>query len=182
MKPRNIIGVILILVSFGLLYPGLTKPMLTLSASISAMGFTMELMNTSRSILQTVDDLIKGNNHLVAGLIFLFSVAVPVLKGLLLLLALSLTSKPLLRFRIDLVIRSISKWSMADVFVVGIFIAFLSGEAMPNFKAVLGEGFYYFTGYCLVSIASLHFIHIEHPSVAAAYSKQDEGDFASTSS
>ena len=163
MKTRNIIGVLLILVSFALLVPGLTKPMLTLTASISAMGFSMELMNTTRSILQTVQELLNGNNYLVAGLIFLFSVVVPVMKGVLLILAVMLRTRPKLCYGIDVVVRAISKWSMADVFVVGIFIAFLSGEAMPNFQATLGDGCYYFTAYCLVSISSLHFIQVEKP-------------------
>ncbi len=55
---------------------------------------------------------------------------------------------------------SLSKWSMADVFVIAIFIAFLAARATQNsselvrFDADFGNGFYFFLGYCLLSIAS----------------------------
>jgi uncharacterized paraquat-inducible protein A len=53
---------------------------------------------------------------------------------------------------------AISKWSMADVFVIAIFIAYLAGNGIQesrglvDFQATLGIGFWYFLGYCLVSI------------------------------
>ncbi len=40
---------------------------------------------------------------------------------------------------------------MADVFAISIFVAFLSANAMENTKAELQEGFYYFSGYVLLS-------------------------------
>ncbi len=52
----------------------------------------------------------------------------------------------------------ISKWSMADVFVIGVFVAYLAANAVEKegglltFEAQLGSGFYYFLGYCLLSI------------------------------
>jgi len=48
-------------------------------------------------------------------------------------------------------VSAISKWAMADVFVVGIFVAFLGANAMDNTKATLLPGFYYFSGYVLLS-------------------------------
>ena len=47
---------------------------------------------------------------------------------------------------------------MADVFVIAIFIAYLAGNGiredrgLVDFQATLGIGFWYFLGYCLVSI------------------------------
>ena len=57
---------------------------------------------------------------------------------------------------------ALSKWSMADVFVVGVFIAFLAtkaigsgeGSDLLSFDAELGPGFYYFLGFCLLSVLS----------------------------
>ena len=49
----------------------------------------------------------------------------------------------------------ISKWAMVDVFVVGLFVAYLSAQASGNLSAVLEPGFYYFTGYCLVSLLAM---------------------------
>ena len=69
-------------------------------------------------------------------------------------------------------IDTISKWSMADVFLVGVYVAFLSAKATDNLDAEIHEGFYYFTAYCLVSIASLYFMRLrpagEHSPSAAA--------------
>ena len=49
-------------------------------------------------------------------------------------------------------INVVSKWAMADVFVVGLWILFLSANTMDSVTASMGPGFYYFTGYCLMSI------------------------------
>jgi len=49
---------------------------------------------------------------------------------------------------------------MADVFVIGVFVAFLAANAIKreggllSFEAILGSGFYFFLGYCLLSILS----------------------------
>src|SRR5262249_28061544 len=60
----------------------------------------------------------------------------------------------------------IAKWSMADVFVVALFIAYLAARAsqtapgdqsaasLVSFTATFGPGFYWFTPYCLFSLAS----------------------------
>jgi hypothetical protein len=47
---------------------------------------------------------------------------------------------------------------MADVFVVGIFLAYLASASMQVFKAVLEQGFYFFLGYCLISVLATEFI------------------------
>ena len=49
----------------------------------------------------------------------------------------------------------IGRWSMADVFAVGAFIAYLGSKASGMLDATLEIGFYYFTGYCLISLLSL---------------------------
>jgi uncharacterized paraquat-inducible protein A len=64
-------------------------------------------------------------------------------------------------------VETIAKWSMADVFVVALFIAYLASQASatptsgPNaapamiaFTAHFGPGFYWFAAYCLFSLAS----------------------------
>ncbi len=56
----------------------------------------------------------------------------------------------------------ISKWSMADVFVVGVFIAFLSLKTNENLSAELRSGFYYFTAYCILSIVAVQLIKVPH--------------------
>jgi uncharacterized paraquat-inducible protein A len=64
----------------------------------------------------------------------------------------------------------IAKWSMADVFVVALFIAYLAAQATQTppgdaaaappliaFTARFGPGFYWFASYCLFSLASQQF-------------------------
>lgn len=161
-RARNYVAIALILVSYALLVPGLTKPLLTITASIDFMGMSRELFRDTRSILQTVRNLHESGNDFVAGLVLLFSIIVPVAKGLLLLVVLTLSDGSR-RFRLFRFVRSISKWSMSDVFLVGVYVAYLAAKATDNLDAVAEVGFYYFTGYCLVSLLALQFMVVERP-------------------
>jgi paraquat-inducible protein A len=163
MAPRtaNVIALILILASFACLVPGLWLPALTLDITpvLPFLG-KMTLYNQTRSIIGTVRNLYDTGNLLVAGLILLFSVVVPVAKGLSLLYVLALKNAPfrrqLLRF-----VSAIGKWSMADVFVMGIFLAYLATGAAVGVTAQLHRGFWYFLGYCLLSVASAQMMRVE---------------------
>ena len=157
---NNRIALALILLSFALLVPGLVKPLLTIDASIEFMGLKRDLFTETRSILQTVRNLHQSGNDFVAGLILLFSVIVPFAKGICLLVVLALKDQAK-RLKIHKFIDTISKWSMADVFLVGVYVAYLSAKATDNLDATIHEGFYFFTAYCLVSITSLHFMRLE---------------------
>lgn len=115
--------------------------------------------NKTRSIVGTVQELYDAKQWLVAFLIALFSIMIPLLKVLLMLLAklLSASSADIS----NRIIRLISKWSMADVFVVAIIVAYLAANATQqteelfSLTAEFGVGFYYFLGYCLLSILSM---------------------------
>lgn len=159
-KKRNIVAFVLIVVSFVLLIPGLTWPLITISASVTFLGRTVELFNQTRSIIQTIRTLHESGNDFVAGLILLFSVLVPFFKGALLVLVLALRDNTK-RSKIYYFVRSISKWAMADVFVVGVYVAFLSAKATENLDARVEIGFFYFTAYCLVSLLALQFMTVE---------------------
>ena len=52
---------------------------------------------------------------------------------------------------------------MADVFVMGIFLAYLATGAAVGVTAQLHEGFWYFLGYCLLSVASAQMMRVEFP-------------------
>jgi paraquat-inducible protein A len=167
MKTRNLIGLILVLLSYVLLVPGLAWPLITIRASFVFMGNTMEIFSQTRSILQSIKDLHESNNDFVAALILLFSVVVPVIKGAL-LGAVALVKNSVQRYRIYAFVRSISKWAMADVFAMGVYVAFLASEAAENFDAEIGVGFYYFVAYCLVSLLALQVISVPRPTEALA--------------
>ena len=150
MRARNLVALLLTVVSLGLLWPGLTKPVLTITASITAMGTTREIFRQTQTIVEAVEKLHESGNTFVAGLILLFSILVPLIKAGLLAV---IFAHPRLetRGRVYRFVRSISKWSMADVFAVGIFIAYLAAKGTDNLDAVAGPGFFCFAGYCLVS-------------------------------
>jgi uncharacterized paraquat-inducible protein A len=160
MSRRNQLAILLTLVSLALLWPGLTEPVLTIRATMELFGQTRELSNETRSVLGAVRSLHETGNDFVAGLILLFSVAVPVTKAALLVPALALRTSPA-GTRLARFIQAISKWSMADVFAVGMLIALLAARGTANLSAVAGRGFYYFVAYCLVSNAAFQALRID---------------------
>ncbi|MEM8584533.1 MAG: paraquat-inducible protein A, partial [Bacteroidota bacterium] len=137
-------------------------------------GSTMEfgqqvLFYESKSILQVVGLLLENGDLdlvLVGLLIALFSVLFPVAKLVATLLPSKMKEQPLINF---LVYRS-GKWSMADVFVLAIFMAFIGlrgvvgsqlqqirgGGEETEFIATdytqLGLGFWLFLLFCLTSL------------------------------
>ena len=167
--------------SFILLVPGVVRPILSIkmSTKIDAgiASFDSKMLDKERSIIGTVSDLKQDGRYLVAFLILLFSVLIPIGKGLFLTAALFLQEKSK-KLRSYQIVNSIAKWSMADVFVVAIFLVFLStnGKVMAEsldinlFGMVLNvqihsilvaeflDGFYFFLRYCLISLASTHLV------------------------
>ncbi len=161
MSTRNIIAFILIIISLVCLYPGLTKNILTISvsATLPLVG-EINLYTATRSILGTIQELHENDNSLVAFLILLFSVLIPIFKALSLLVILFAQSFEY-RKKLHQFISIISKWSMADVFVVGIFLAYLATKSNNDINAWLHEGFYFFLTYCLISILSTQILKVE---------------------
>lgn len=113
----------------------------------------------TRSIWGTVNELADNKNYLVAALVAFFSIVIPTLKLLMQLLYIFL---PVNKFKhmLGQVIQGVTKWSMVDVFVIALIVAYLAGNAdgqmgeLINMHAELGAGFWYFTGYCLFAIAA----------------------------
>lgn len=150
MTARNTTALVLTAISLALLWPGLTEPVLTITASMKLLGPPKEIFRQSQSIIGSVRALYNNGNLFVAGLILLFSITVPFIKAALLIVIVS--SKPsALRQRLFVFARSVSKWAMADVFAVGVFIAFLAAKGTNNLDASAERGFYFFAAYCLVS-------------------------------
>jgi|SRR5687768_989779 len=125
----------------------------------------VEVYTQTRSILGAVRNLYDVGSPIPATLILLFSVIVPLAKALLVVGA-TFTREAALRQRILGFVTAIGKWSMADVFVVALFITYLAAEATQTtpgqataaplmaFDATFGPGFYWFAAYCLFSLAS----------------------------
>lgn len=161
LRPRNILALCLIIISLCCLYPGLVKPILSVNigAEIPLLG-KMSLHRTTQSIFDTIQTLYKNNNSLVANLILLFSVIIPILKAIILLLILFIKKIPQ-RKNLQKLVAIISKWSMADVFIVGVFLAFLATSSDDSIDAKLEVGFYYFLTYCIISILAAQVIIVD---------------------
>ena len=160
MSTRNWIAVGLTIVSLVLLVPGLQSDALTITATMPLLK--KPLYEETQSIMRAARRLYDSRNYFVAGLVIFFSLVVPVIK-IALLGAVLFMQSPVTRYRIYLFTRSISKWAMADVFAVGVFIAFLAANALDNLDAKLHPGYYYFVAYCLVSNVAFQFLHVPVP-------------------
>jgi paraquat-inducible protein A len=106
------------------------------------------LFNEKRSVLGTLESLWSGAHYWPFFLIFFFGILIPLVKsGAIFYLLLSKqASAKWYRF-----VSAISKWAMADVFAISIFVAFLGANAMKSTNAQLEAGFYYFSAYVLLS-------------------------------
>jgi uncharacterized paraquat-inducible protein A len=158
--PRNRLALALSLLSLALLWPGLVQPVLTIKATMELFGNVRELSNETRSVIGAVQSLHAGGNNFVAGLILLFSILVPITKALLLVpIVVGRGSRR--SYQLYTLVRTISKWSMADVFAVGMLIALLAAKGTANLEAIAGPGFYYFASYCLVSNLAFQLLRVE---------------------
>jgi len=139
-----------------------TRQMLSMFSSF--LGFDqmegqITAYQTTRSIWGTVNELATTGNLPVAFLIVFFSVIIPLLKLCLQATALVL---PKSQWRAPLwwLNARLSKWSMADVFVMALLVAYMAGSAsgqmgdMLTMSSELEVGFYYFLAYCVFSIAA----------------------------
>lgn len=186
------------LVSVIFLGLGISLPMIDIDARLNA--FSVSLMGEpisfneqiiyfqSKSILDVTHTLWDGQGwdlKLVGTLVFCFSIVFPLTK--LILSAFYLYSKKMSSSKIvQKVIFHLGKWSMADVFVVAIFMAYigfygiitsqLSGISNnPNGYAVetlnysrLAPGALYFTAYCILSIVIGILINIQSNKILNA--------------
>lgn len=124
----------------------------------------VEVYEQTRSILGTVRRLYDVGSPVPATLILLFSVVVPLGKAGLVTWA-AFMSDGARRQRTVRFVEAIAKWSMADVFVVALLIAYLAAQAsqtapgsaapaLVSFTADFRAGFYWFAAYCLFSLAT----------------------------
>jgi Paraquat-inducible protein A len=137
-----------------------------ITAAVQKSAGDLQVYEQTRSIMGAVRRLYEVGSPFPATLILLFSVIVPFGKAALVAWAMFMSNvssrERTLRF-----VETIAKWSMADVFVVALFITYLAAQASATptsgpeaapaliaFTAHFGPGFYWFAAYCLFSLAS----------------------------
>ena len=173
---------VLMLFSIALLAGGVLSPMLEVEVRITHLNATLlgtpiefreqSLYFRSKNVLEVFQTLIEMGRpemSVVAVLVLLFSVVFPVLK--MLALSASLFRPAMLRTSriVKFFAFDVSKWSMADVMAVAIFMSFVAfngviGSAMQDMKDAGGQlaiptnsstilpGYYLFIGFCLAGI------------------------------
>ena len=135
----------------------------SLTASLLQNMGDVEVFQQTRSIVGSVRRLYEVGSPVPATLILLFSVVVPFVKMALVGWAMFVADDARRRRTLTFV-EAIAKWSMADVFVVALFITYLAAVASQSapaagppllaFRAEFGAGFYWFAAYCVFSLAS----------------------------
>ncbi|RPA51051.1 paraquat-inducible protein A [Shewanella vesiculosa] len=139
-----------------------TRGILDVAASLFGLDTLegeVEVFRNSRSIIDTIVALYQSHNLIVAMLMGLFSIVIPAVK-LITMLILLLPVPQRIKQQLNSMIGAIGKWSMADVFVVAIIVTYMAGNASAGMGDMLKTqsqfeiGFYYFLGYCIFSIAS----------------------------
>jgi len=182
---------LLILATFATLMAGLLLPMIEIDARISSIRFTLlgepvvfedqVLYYKSKSILQVVNLMLTQHRLdvlFVGLLVLLFSVLFPICK---LLSSVGYLYSPKLRANrfINFMIFRTGKWSMADVMVIAIFMAYIgfSGIISEQLKQIesitqsidilttnrssLMTGFFAFTSFAVVSLLISHKLHYD---------------------
>jgi len=174
--------VVLMLFCIAVLAGGVLSPMIEVEARITRLDATIlgapiefgeqSLYFRSKNVLEVFQTLIEMGRpemSVVAVLVLLFSVVFPVLK----MLALGACLFRPVMLRTSRIVKFLafdsSKWSMADVMALAIFMSFVAfngliGSAMEGLKDAGGQlaiptnsskilpGYYLFIGFCLASI------------------------------
>ena len=168
---------------------GLALPMIDLDARLSTIDVNLLDSNIhfdeqvmyyqSKSIIDVTITLLEGRGidlKIVGFLILLFSIILPFLKMLLTTVYLFI-GKSRNSQLIKVIIFYMGKWSMADVFVVAIFMSYIgfyglissmlndfsyqsysSSADTVNYSS-LSPGIIYFSSYCLLSIVMSSIVH-----------------------
>jgi hypothetical protein len=108
----------------------------------------------NKSIFNLIQLLFKQQNYIVGSCILLFSVLFPLIKTLLMC---GFIANPSIKNKdwFKNFVLNLSKWSMADVFVVAVFLGFLAFENMQAGILTYSNvciGLYFFLSYCILSI------------------------------
>ena len=131
---------------------GLITPilMVTIHKEVEYLG-DIVLSFESKGVIGSIAKLFESGDVVVAIVILLFSVVTPVLK-VLSLLVVSLFMESRFAHGIVKFFKMIGKWSMVDVFVVAVFLVYLTANKGDVSRAEVEMGLYFFLAYVIVSM------------------------------
>ncbi len=164
----------LAIISFVLLVIGILAPAMVIDVSPKTSGFPRFILDYQvRSIFGVISELYASSYWIVAVCLTFFSILIPIFKGVLTVFALeagSLSKK----IKIAKFLHSVSKWSMADVFVASILLSNFAVKSNQNTHADLFLGFYFFLSYCLLSMVTTTLLQNKYQSDPAKADRPHE--------
>lgn len=184
------VGVALVIASFCFLYLGLSSPFMEIEAYIDDFGVSMDLsfaqpelgiegrvyaLYQMKSVAALIKFLYLGGNFFVAIVILFASVVFPLIK---LFSSLVVFIWPGSKYSKEAiwVIGKLGKWSMADVMVASIFLAFFSFANM-NVGVETGSstliGLYFYVAFVVFSIFSGYYLKKVTSDVSARKKEAD---------
>lgn len=164
---RHLLALSLFLLPIGLLTPVFS---LVVSQNVPILEQVV-LRQDSKGILETIMALFEADHLFVGALLFIFSVVTPALKSVLTFWVVSGGDET---GRIAGFVKAVGKWSMADVFVVALFLVMLSLGSDGLTDVRLGIGLYFFAAYVLLSLLAAQLMVLK-PS-----SRQEEAQVSVT--
>jgi len=139
------------IIALGTLTLGLISPIFLMYIVKNIAGSEIILQFESSTIISSIEKLFLQDNYFVGGIILLFSIIFPIFKTIISFLALAINNSKTLNI-ISYFSSKITKFSMTDVFVLSIFLVYLSPKADGIIKTQLELGFYFFFIYVILSM------------------------------
>jgi len=149
LQEYTFLGAVLALITliFGLISPLL---MVTIHKEVEYLG-DIVLSFESKGVFGSIDKLFESGDIVVALVILIFSVIVPLLK-VFSLLFISIFVEHKFADKIVKFFKAIGKWSMVDVFVVAVFLVYLTANKGEISRAEVEVGLYFFLAYVIISM------------------------------
>ena len=137
----------LITLAFGLITPIM---MVTIHKEVEYLGDVV-LSFESKGVIGSISKLFENGDMVVALVILLFSVFIPLLKTLSMMVV-SVFRDTRFAHGIVKFFKMIGKWSMVDVFVVATFLVYLTVNKGEVSRAEVEVGLYFFLAYVIISM------------------------------
>ena len=149
LQEYTFLGAVLALITliFGLISPLL---MVTIHKEVEYLG-DIVLSFESKGVFGSIEKLFESGDIVVALVILIFSVIVPLLK-VFSLLFISIFVEHKFADKIVKFFKAIGKWSMVDVFVVAVFLVYLTANKGEISRAEVEVGLYFFLAYVIISM------------------------------
>jgi paraquat-inducible protein A len=164
------------IIAIVLWFPGVFNTVMTIEVGMSGGGGLLSFITDSLSqkkalsIIGSVQELLDQKHYFLTFLVFFFALFVPFAKSTMLSLALAVPKKKIGRISLKIV-RPVSKWAMADVFAVGLAIAFLTFKTNAMVGVRPGNGLYFFAAYVLISTAAAMICPIHTTATSSSHEK-----------